>query len=90
VKGKLKENIISLFSYNNKLTTYQKVASRVGYMGAGFLISAQWTLEPVLFMIGFVFVIVQTASRKQWNLVVLNLNGLIAWTVHFIQTYLSQ
>jgi len=90
VKGKLKENIISLLSYTNKLTTYQKVASRVGYMGAGFLIAAQWTLEPFLFIIGFVFVIVQTSSRKQWNLVVLNLNGLIAWTVHFIQTYLSQ
>lgn len=90
MKGKLKENIISLLSYTNKLTTYQKVASRVGYMGAGFLIAAQWTLEPFLFIIGFVFVIVQTSSRKQWNLVVLNLNGLIAWTVHFIQTYLSQ
>ena len=34
--------------------------------------------------IGFVFVIVQTSSRKQWNLVALNLNGLIAWLVHLL------
>ena len=27
---------------------------------------------------------VQTAARKQWNLVALNLNGLFAWTKHLI------
>tara|TARA_R110001592_G_scaffold119502_1_gene322678 strand:- start:105 stop:371 length:267 start_codon:yes stop_codon:yes gene_type:complete len=87
---KVKKRILKLLAYTNKLTTYQKIASRIGYMGAGFLIAAQWTLEPALFIVGFIFVIVQTSSRKQWNLVVLNLNGLIAWTVHFIQTYLAQ
>ena len=85
-----KKKLLKLLAYTNKLTTYQKIASRIGYMGAGFLIAAQWTLEPALFIVGFIFVIVQTSSRKQWNLVVLNLNGLIAWTVHFIQTYLAQ
>jgi len=29
-------------------------------------------------------VMIQTSSRKQWNLVALNLNGLIAWIKHFI------
>lgn len=87
---KVNKRILKLLAYTNKLTTYQKIASRIGYMGAGFLIAAQWTLEPALFIVGFIFVIVQTSSRKQWNLVVLNLNGLIAWTVHFIQTYLAQ
>ena len=53
-------------------------------MGAGFLIAAQWTLEPRLDILGFICVMIQTASRKQWNLVALNLNGLIAWTKHFI------
>jgi len=28
---------------------------------------------------------IQTASRKQWNLVVLNLNGLAAWINHLIK-----
>ena len=53
-------------------------------MGAGFLIAAQWTLEPRLYILGFICVMVQTASRKQWNLVILQLNGLVAWTIHFI------
>lgn len=66
------------------LTPYERLASRVGYMGAGFLIAAQWTLEPILYILGFLCVIVQTGSRRQWNLVALNINGLIAWIRHLI------
>ncbi len=53
-------------------------------MGSGFLIAAQWTIEPKFYIVGFILVMVQTASRKQWNLVVLNMNGLIAWITHSI------
>ena len=81
----MNKKLLKLLAYTNKLTSYQKVASRVGYMGAGFLIAGQWTLEPMLFIIGFMCVIVQTSSRKQWNLVVLNLNGLVAWITHLIK-----
>lgn len=81
---KVKRKLLKVLAYTNKLTAYQKVASRIGYMGAGFLIAGQWTLEPSLFIIGFVCVMIQTSSRKQWNLVILNLNGLIAWTIHYI------
>jgi len=77
-----REKLLKILAYTNKLTSYQKVASRVGYFGAGFLIAGQWTLEPKLFIIGFICVMIQTASRKQWNLVVLNLNGLAAWITH--------
>ncbi|MBC8474998.1 MAG: hypothetical protein H8D53_00995 [Bacteroidetes bacterium] len=77
--------LLKLLAYTNKLTAYQKVASRIGYFGAGFLIAGQWTLEPRLFIIGFICVIVQTSSRKQWNLVALNLNGLVAWITHLIK-----
>ena len=81
----VKRKILKLLAYTNKLTSYQKFASRVGYMGAGFLIAAQWTIEPVLYIMGFICVMVQTASRKQWNLVALNFNGLIAWITHLIR-----
>mgnify|MGYP003327248187 FL=1 len=62
---------------------------RIGYMGAGFILTAHWTLEPILFICGFTCVLVQVSYRKQWNLVALQLNGLIAWTINFIKT-LSQ
>ena len=80
----VKRKILKLLAYTNKLTSYQKFASRIGYMGAAFLMAGQWTLEPMLFIIGFICVIVQVSSRKQWNLVALNLNGLAAWIKHFI------
>ena len=56
-------------------------------MGVGFLISGQHTLEPnSIYAIGFCCVLIQVFSRKQWNLVILQLNGLITWTIHFIKT----
>ena len=80
-----KRKLLRLLAYTNKLTSYQKFASRVGYMGAGFLIAAQWTIDPRLYILGFSCVIIQVSSRKQWNLVALNINGLIAWITHLIR-----
>ena len=76
--------ILRFLSYRRKLTAWEKFASRIGYMGAGFLIAAQWTVEPKLYILGFICIMIQTGSRKQWNLVALNLNGLFAWTRHFL------
>ena len=81
---KVNKKILKALQYTNKLTSYQKFASRVGYMGSGFLIAAQWTIKPELYIMGFTLVMIQTASRKQWNLVALNINGLIAWITHLI------
>ena len=73
-----------LIERQRKLNASERLATRIGYMGAGFLVAAQWTIEPALYILGFICVGVQTASRKQWNLVALNINGLFAWTKHFI------
>ena len=67
-----------------KLTPIERMSSRIGYMGAGLLVAGQWTLNPFLFIFGFICVMIQTAVRRQWNLVLLQLNGLIAWTIHLI------
>ena len=81
---KLKTKVAEESSKAEEAKPLEALATRAGYMGAGFLIAAQWTLEPRLYILGFICVMVQTASRKQWNLVALNLNGLIAWIKHFI------
>ena len=77
-------SLLRYLAYRRKLSSYEKFASRIGYMGAGFLIAAQWTIEPALYIIGFCCIIIQTSSRKQWNLVALNINGLIAWLKHLL------
>ena len=73
-----------LVERKRQLTVLERMATRIGYMGAGFLVAAQWTLEPWLYIIGFICIMIQTGSRKQWNLVALNLNGLFAWIKHLI------
>ncbi len=68
---------------DKRLTPAQRLGTRIGYMGVGFLIAGQWTLEPSMYMLGFSCVLIQVSVRRQWNLVALQLNGLIAWTIHF-------
>ena len=87
MKGKRlwRYRFIKFLRYTNKLTAYQKFASRVGYAGAAFLIAAQWTIDAIFDIVGFICVMVQTASRKQWNLFTLNMNGLIAWLTNFLK-----
>ena len=80
----MNRKLLKIIATTKRLTPLEKISTRVGYMGAGFLVAAQWTIEPWLYIIGFICVMVQTASRKQWNLVALNINGLFAWTKHLI------
>ena len=79
-----RRKILEFLVRSRKLTPSERLASRIGYMGAGFLVAAQWTVEPVLYIAGFCCVLVQVTSRKQWNLVALNINGLMAWIKHLI------
>ena len=86
VEKSVKLKFLRWWVRDRRLTPIERLSSRVGYMGVAFLISGQWTVEPILFMIGFCCVLFQVTVRRQWNLVVLQLNGLIAWTMHFINS----
>jgi hypothetical protein len=88
VKRNWGRNILRAMVRERKLSPIERLSSRSGYMGAGLLMAGQWTLEPLLFIIGFICVIFQVAVRRQWNLVLLQLNGLTAWTIHFINSLL--
>ncbi len=70
---------------DRRLTPLERLGSRVGYMGVGFLIGGQWTVNPILFILGFICVLIQVTIRKKWNLVAMQVNGLVAWTIHFIK-----
>ena len=88
MKGKISKifgKIESQLVRNRSLSPLEKMYERVGYMGSGFLIAAQWTISAELYIAGFILVMVQTTSRRQWNLVLLNLNGLIAWLIHLLK-----
>jgi hypothetical protein len=78
------KNILKSLVRERRITPKERLAARVGYMGAGLLIAAQWTVEPPLYIAGFICVLIQTTVRKQWNLVALQINGLVAWISHLI------
>ena len=80
----MNRKILKIIAPTKRLTPVEKMNTRIGYMGAGFLVAAQWTIELKLYIIGFICIMIQTAARKQWNLVALNINGLFAWTKHLI------
>ena len=80
----MNRKLLKLIATTKRLTPIEKMTTRIGYMGAGFLVAAQWTIEPKLYILGFICIMIQTAARKQWNLVALNINGLIAWTKHLL------
>ena len=80
----LKRRLLRKLVQRRRLKPEERLAIRVGYMGSGFLIAAQWTITPELYILGFICVVVQTSYRKQWNLVALNINGLIAWITHLL------
>ena len=81
---KMKKSWLQYLVRDRKLTPKERLASRIGYLGAGLLIAAQWTIAPPLYIGGFICVFIQTAVRKQWNLVILQINGLIAWIIHLM------
>ena len=80
----MKRKILKIIATTKRLTPLEKISTRIGYMGAGFLVAAQWTIEPKLYIAGFICVMIQTAARKQWNLVALNINGIVAWLKHLL------
>ena len=80
----MNRKLLKIIATTKRLTPIEKMSTRIGYMGAGFLVAAQWTIEPKLYIAGFICVMVQTAARKQWNLVALNLNALFSWKKNLI------
>ena len=83
-KKKVKKGWLRHLVRNKRLTPLERLGARIGYLGAGLLIAAQWTIAPPLYIAGFICVLFQTAVRKQWNLVALQVNGLIAWIIHLL------
>jgi len=79
-----KRSFLKSLVRNRRLTPTERLGARIGYLGAGLLIAAQWTISPPLYVSGFLCVLVQTTIRKQWNLVILQINGLVAWIGHLL------
>ena len=71
-----------------KLTPVERLSSRLGYMGTAFMMMSPHILPDqtgmITYIIAGVISIPQVFVAKQWNLVAVNLNVAIAYTILYL------
>ena len=72
-----------------KLKPIERLANRLGYMGTAFMMLSPHILPDrtgiVTYIIAGVISIPQVFVAKQWNLVLVNMNVAIAYTILFFK-----
>ncbi len=72
-----------------KLIPYERLANRLGYMGTGFFVTAPHMLPDtsgvVVYFLAGLFSLPQVWVAKQWNLVIVNLNVIAAYSLLFFR-----
>ena len=72
---------------DRRLSPKERIAIRLGYMGTGFIMLAPYILSagnigPVVYIMGGILSIPQVWLAKQWNLVAVNVNVMIGYTIY--------
>jgi len=70
-----------------KLTPKERLANRLGYMGAAFIMMSPYLLPyenigAITYIIGGILAIPQVWIAKQWNLVIVNVNVTIGYIIY--------
>ena len=72
-----------------RLTPVERLANRLGYMGTAFMMSSPHMLPDrvgiITYIIAGIISIPQVFVAKQWNLVLVNLNVAIAYSILFFK-----
>ena len=81
LKRRLLENLV----VSRRLSPTERLANRLGYMGTAFMMTSPHLLPDttgiVTYIIAGTISIPQVFVAKQWNLVLVNLNVAIAYTI---------
>ena len=82
---KIKKSILKSLVKERRLTPLERLSNRLGYMGTGFFITAPHLLPQSSGMIVYIFAgllsLPQVFVAKQWNLVAVNLNVMMAYLI---------
>ncbi len=73
---------------DRKLSAKERLANRLGYMGAAFIMISPYLIPYgkigiVTYVIGGILALPQVWLAKQWNLVVVNLNVVIGYLIYY-------
>ena len=68
-----------------RLSPTERLANRLGYMGTGFFITAPHMLPDtpglIIYFLAGLFSLPQVFVAKQWNLVMVNINVMMAYAL---------
>ena len=82
---RFKYTILKGLVKERKLTPLERLSNRLGYMGTGFFITAPHLLPQDSGMVAYIFAgllsLPQVFVAKQWNLVLVNLNVMMAYLI---------
>jgi hypothetical protein len=85
----IKRNWLKSLVKERRLKPHERLANRLGYMGTGFFITAPHMLPDIsgiiVYFLAGIFSLPQVWVAKQWNLVIVNLNVIIAYTILFFK-----
>ena len=85
----IKRNWLKSLVKERKLKPHERLANRLGYMGTGFFITAPHMLPDIsgiiVYLLAGIFSLPQVWVAKQWNLVIVNLNVIIAYIILFFK-----
>ena len=84
-----KRRLLKSLVKERKLRPIERIANRLGYMGTGFFITAPHMLPEtpgvIIYFMAGLFSLPQVFVAKQWNLVMVNINVMMAYAMLFLK-----
>jgi hypothetical protein len=85
----LKKKLLKAMVKKRKLTPSERIANRLGYMGSAFIMVSPHLLPDAIgikmYIVAGLLSLPQVVIAKQWNLVLVNLNVVLAYTILFFK-----
>ena len=83
---RFKQRFLRTLVQDRRLSAIERIANRLGYMGAAFIMISPYllpnTIGAVTYVIGGLLAIPQVWVAKQWNLVIVNLNVTLGYLIY--------
>ena len=87
--NKFKSTLLRSLVKERRLTPLEGLANRLGYMGTGFFVTAPHLLPQssgmVVYILAGLLSLPQVLVAKQWNLVIVNLNVMMAYLILLVK-----
>ena len=83
----MKQNFLKLLVKNRRISAKERLAQRLGYMGTAFIMMGPYVISygnmgSIIYVVGGILCVPQVWLAKQWNLVAVNINVIIGYSLY--------